>query len=228
MGIVMNKNCIFTAITNNKDELVEEKTKYNGWDYICFTDNPDIKSDFWKIIYIKKESNIIDSIKSSKYYKINAFNCLPNYEKLIWKDANIRIINNFEGYINLLTEDTDIVFVNHLRRKSILEEFDAVVSKKFESKNMIEKIKKRYVDFNYNYDNGLISANLFLFRHNKRTISFFTDWYNEVKEFSHRDQLSANFALYRNPEIKYKLIDYYNVFTNDFIIVSHNYSGVIC
>jgi Protein of unknown function (DUF616)/Nucleotide-diphospho-sugar transferase len=226
--LFMKKNCVFTAITNDKDKLVSENSKHDDWDYICFTDNFSLKSDFWNIIYIQKKENYLDCIKVSKFYKTNGFKCLPNYDKLIWKDANIRIIKNFENYVNNLTFDTDIVFVNHLKRISILEEFDAVVSKKFETAEMINKIKQRYTDFKYNYDNGLISANLMLFRHNERTIKFFSEWWNEIEKYSHRDQLSANFALSKNNNLKYKLLDYFSVFGNDFNIVTHNHSGILC
>ena len=51
----MNKNCIYTAIIGDYDNLYTPKIVTEGWDYICFTDNKKLKSDFWTIKYVPKK-----------------------------------------------------------------------------------------------------------------------------------------------------------------------------
>ena len=41
----MNKKVIYTSIFGSEYYLHEPSIKLNGWDYICFTDNTDYKSD---------------------------------------------------------------------------------------------------------------------------------------------------------------------------------------
>ncbi|MDD5650278.1 MAG: putative nucleotide-diphospho-sugar transferase [Candidatus Nanoarchaeia archaeon] len=219
---ICKENCIFTSITNDKDKLVSEYSKLEDWDYICFTDDVNIKSDFWDVVYIPKNEDFVDNIKVSKYYKTNFFKQLSCYKKLFWKDANIRIIKNFKNYIENLDDNFDIVFVKHPYRKSILEEFSAVLKYRLENKEMIEIIKKRYSDLNYNYSNGLIAGGAILFKNNERTIKFFKEWWEEIKVFSHRDQLSANFVLSKNPELKYRLLDFDVFRSKYFKIDKHN------
>lgn len=44
-----NKKVIYTAITGNYDNLITPKIKNDNWGYICFTDNSELHSEFWKI-----------------------------------------------------------------------------------------------------------------------------------------------------------------------------------
>jgi hypothetical protein len=96
--------------------------------------------------------------------------------------------------------------LKHPDASNILQEFDRVVRGKIEKREMINNIKQRYAEFGYNYDNGLISSGVMLFKNNEKTIKFFTEWWYEIKNYSHRDQLSGNFVLWRNSDIKYIML----------------------
>jgi len=203
-----NKNCVFTVIINDYDNLVpSEYKKLSNWDYICFTDDTNLKSNFWEIIYVENNSKTqLEHIKLSRYYKINFFKYLNSYENLLYCDGNIQIGEDINEYLENL-KDSDIVFIKHPFRQTVLEEINYCILHKLEKIEMIEIIKKRYAEYNYNYDNGLIAGGFILFNNNKRTIKFFSEWWDEIKNYSHRDQISANFVLWRNPEIKYKILD---------------------
>jgi hypothetical protein len=207
MKIIQNKNCVFTAIIGDYDGLISSiYPKLPDWDYICFTDNADIKSDFWRVIYINNDiKSYIENIKLARYYKTNFYKYLSSYENLIWTDARITITNDINEYLKNL-EDNDIVFLKHPDASNILQEFDRVVKGNIEKQKMIDNIKQRYAEFGYNYDNGLISSGVMLFKNNKKTIKFFSEWWYEIENYSHRDQLSGNFVLWRNSEIKYKVL----------------------
>ena len=120
-------------------------------------------------------------------------------------DARITIIGDINEYLENL-RNKDIVFLKHPDASSIAEEFERVLDGKREIKSMIDAIKKRYAEFGYNYDNGLISSGVLLFKNNKKTIKFFKEWWEEIEHYSSRDQLSANFALWRNKGIKYVML----------------------
>jgi hypothetical protein len=207
MKLTLNKNCVFTAIIGDYDSLTSTTyPKLPDWDYICFTDNANIKSDFWIVIYINNEiKGYVENIKLARYYKTNFYKHLSSYENLMWIDARITIINNINEYLKNL-EGNDIVFLKHPDASSILHEFNRVVSGKIERQEMIDIIKQRYVEVGYNYDNGLISSGVMLFKNNKKNIKFFTEWWYEIENYSHRDQLSGNFVLWKNPDIKYIML----------------------
>ena len=49
------KICVYTCITGSYDDL-QPVEKEEGIDYICFTNNQRLKSDFWTIIYIENKN----------------------------------------------------------------------------------------------------------------------------------------------------------------------------
>lgn len=210
MKLSQNKNCVYTAIIGDYDDLYPtEHEKLFDWDYICFTNNENIKSDFWRVIYINDKDlpinnndNVnIQRIKFARYFKTNFHNYLSSYDNIMWIDARITILGNLNEYLKHLN-NKDIVFLKHPNASSIDQEFTRVLFGKLEKQDVIEKIKNKYTTYGYNYDNGLISSGVMLFKNNKKTIKFFHDWWREIYELSHRDQLSANFVLWKNPNIK--------------------------
>jgi len=204
MSLTQNKNCVFTAIIGDYDGLTSTTyPKHPDWDYFCFTDNADIKSDFWRVIYVDNETKSFeDNIKLARYYKTNFHVHLSSYENLLWMDARITIIADINEYLTNLT-NKDIVFLKHPDASSISQEFDRVLRGNIERPEMVDAIRERYAEFGYNYDNGLISSGVMLFKNNKKAVKFFKEWWYEIENYSHRDQLSANFVLWRNKGIKY-------------------------
>lgn len=202
-----NENCVYTTIIGDYDPLYSKSyKKLENWDYICFTDNANLKSDFWRIVYIDNNNNTsLDDIKLARYFKTNSQKYLSSYKNILWIDARIAIIENLNEYLNYLN-DNDIVLIEHPDAKSINEEFERVLHGKLEKPELIDVIKKRYNDLGYKYDNGLILSGVMLYKNNEKTFKFFNEWWCEIENFSHRDQLSANFVLWKNPELKYLLI----------------------
>lgn len=159
-------------------------------------------------IYIdNNKNNERDIIKLSRFYKICFFTYLSQYDILLYIDARISIKKKLDGMLETL-DGFDIVFVKHYARNNINEEFKEVLQLGLENSKVINKIKHRYKEANYNYDNGLYVGRFFLFRNNENTVKFFMNWWNEVKNYSHRDQLSLNFVLKNNSKLKYNVIQY--------------------
>ena len=50
------KICVYSCITGNYDNIIDYKTKDKNIDYILFTNDSSIKSDFWNIVYIDNDS----------------------------------------------------------------------------------------------------------------------------------------------------------------------------
>lgn len=215
LKLTQNKNCVFTALIGNYyDKILLPKVINSNWDYILFTDNKDLKSDFWRIIYIDNPKhmedidNLLANFKLARKIKTNYHEWLSSYENLIWKDSRIEINCDLNEYLSLL-ENNDILFVNHPVSTSILQEMTGVG--KLEKQEVINKIKIKYESEGYKYDNGLFSTGILLFKNNENMIKFFSDWWNEINSFSHRDQLSVNYVLWKNKDIKYKTLNYNDV-----------------
>ena len=63
-----NKIAIYTAFTGDYDTLKEPEVIDENCDYICFTDNPNLESDTWKIIQM--DESTLDNNRKAKQYNI--------------------------------------------------------------------------------------------------------------------------------------------------------------
>ena len=95
----MEKICVYTCITGNYDNLKDVIVKEKGVDYVCFTNNREITSSTWKIIYI--DDGILNNHYLSRKIKMLGHPYIDeNYDLSIWIDASIifkRSVNEFLG-----------------------------------------------------------------------------------------------------------------------------------
>ena len=73
----MNKKVIYTSIFGSEYYLHEPSVKLDGWDFLCFTDNPDYESDTWKVLHTAK---IYGGARDSKKPKILPHRYLKDYD----------------------------------------------------------------------------------------------------------------------------------------------------
>jgi hypothetical protein len=112
----MQKNkVIYTAIYGKKDNLYEPDYVCKDYDYICFTDEPDLygRSKVWNIVYdesIKHE----DPRMNAKLFKIMPHLYLKDYEYSVWCDANQVIHTNINSIMAQVNTTVPLVFFkNH-------------------------------------------------------------------------------------------------------------------
>ena len=91
---------VYTVIMGDYDYLKDPEYVMENCDYICFTNNPDLKSDIWEIRY---DSNTeLDNTRWQRRHKVLAHEYLPDtYEWCIYVDGNVRITGDLRKYINL-------------------------------------------------------------------------------------------------------------------------------
>ena len=71
-------------------------------------------------------------------------------------------------------------------------------------KPQMDRYKKEGFPENY----GLLQSNILLRKHNKQDcIKLMEEWFNEIKNGSHRDQLSFNYVSWKNKEINIVYMD---------------------
>ena len=210
----MKKICVYTCITGDYDNLKEIKNKEKNIDYYCFTNNKNIKSKTWKIEYIedKELSNIILARKV-KILGTNYIN--NNYDILLWMDAAVEFRKPINDFINeYLSDDDSFVCFKHGLRNKISDEMNACLRFRKESIDNIEKLKKYYKSEKYLDNNGLIESTVYIKRpKDEKVIETMKLWFDMVKNYTKRDQLSFNYCIYKTG-LKVKWINEY-VFNND-------------
>jgi hypothetical protein len=199
------KIAVYTAISNNYDSLKLPITESKDIDFICFTDNDNLKSDKWKITTIEEQN--LDPIRLAKKVKVLPHIYLSEYDLSLWVDANFLITHDLNELFNTYLSKGLIACFRHPYRNCIYEEAKACIDIKRDKKSIIEKQMSKYQSLKYPEKNGLISSGAILRQHNDpKIIKLSEDWWKEIVQFSIRDQLSFNYAAWKN-NIDYTILN---------------------
>lgn len=211
----MKKICIYTCITGNYDDVKEIKQVEDNIDYFLFTNNKRIKSNTWKVIYIDNEG--LDNIRLARKIKIMGHNILKNYDVTVWLDGASYIRKSVREFIAKYCDldKYDLIGFKHKSRDCIYIEALECVKVKKDKEEIIKLQIDKYKKDKYPSHNGLIESTILIRDfNNKRLIKVMKDWFIEVCNFSYRDQLSFNYAAWKN-KFNFKLLDI-NVFNNEY------------
>ena len=193
------KKVIYTALIGDYDNLYTSVVpKLDDWDYICFTNNKKLKSNFWDIRYIENTDNL-SNVKLARKIKIKFDKFVNEYDIILWKDANLIINTDLNLFIKNNLFNYDLVLSKHFQRNCIYKEASELISLNYAKKLDVEKQINSYKKEKYPVNNGLVETGLMIRRNNNDIKRFCNLWWNEVKKFTHRDQLSFNYVLWKNP-----------------------------
>jgi hypothetical protein len=135
----------------------------------------------------------------TRYIKILPHLFFKNYELSIYFDATYIINGDLnELLLRTLNPSFDLYFLQHPERNSIFEELSAVINLKKETEESVNKVKTRYIKENFPDNLGLTENCIIIRNHNKKNIIKLMEvWWNEIKNYSHRDQLSLVYAIWK-------------------------------
>lgn len=195
-----NKKVIYTVITGGYDNLIEQPS-VKGYDFVCFTDNPNLKSITWQIRPLPEGLEGLTSVKQQRNIKILAHKYLPEYDFSIYIDGNVQIIGDVNKFVKENCQKSKgYVFIGkHPDRDCIYEEAKACIyAKKGDSHQMADQVVAYHKEgFPLHY--GLTQTCIILRYHNNENCKRLMElWWNEVKEKSHRDQLSLHYCLWKD------------------------------
>jgi hypothetical protein len=107
----MAKFTVITAIFGNYDCLRDNQHQNKDVDYLCITDNPNLKSNTWKIIVNPEQINPDWSPRKKTYYVRYHLFEFCNTPNAIWMDASIEL----QDVSKILTEfDAGILSILYL------------------------------------------------------------------------------------------------------------------
>ena len=224
----MNKNVCYTCIVGNYDTLKDPAVISENFDYICYTDNPKIKSNIWEIKPIDDIINKYSNNIMNRFIKWLPYIFLSDYEFSIYVDGSIKVLNDLNEFKNKYCNDPDILMylIPHNKRNYIYEEFLANAYGRKEEVPILYNQMKKYLNENLP-DNYLLTHNCMLFRyHNKHEyIDIGNNLWKEMSRTTFRDQLSLPYIIWKldlkdkikliNPGVLNKYFDYNNSWNHD-------------
>lgn len=219
------KKCvIYTCITGYYDRLpLHEHVDFES-DYVCFTDNTELlrlkRYGVWQIRPLQFSD--LDNTRNQRWHKTHPHVLFPEYEESIFQDANITMRS---GWIfeEIEKRKSDLLIPIHFERDCIYDEMQAVIEAKKDDESIVKQMENYLREDNFPFHYGLNETNLIYRRHNKPKIKDINEnWWNFIRDYSKRDQLSLSYVLYKHKITPYEIAipnlrDRYR----DFLFINH-------
>ena len=206
------RKVIYTAVAGAYDEIKQPLIVREDYDYICFVDECGCneKCGVWQLRQIPFRHE--DPTRRARFVKINPHIVLPEYDYSLWMDANVSIAEEFvyNRMDDLIDAGIGVACFSHWGRDCVYDEaLECLVLGLDDSWKIIGNIL-RLLASRYPRHKGLIESNV-MFRHHTsgQIVAVDTLWWKMLARFSKRDQLSLNYALWKN-HVPYELIFNFN------------------
>ena len=202
------KIVVYTCVTGGYDTL-RQPVKTNGVDYVCFTDNTGMTANGWKLRPMPEGLEGLSKVKQQRMVKVLPHKYLPEYDISIWVDGSVEVKADVKEFLSSIIYSGYSIFIpTHPARSCIYKECDVVKKIKKDTTDLPDKQMKKYREEKYPENNGLVQSNIMVRWHNNEDcIEVMEAWAAEIREFSHRDQLSFNYALWKTKATCFKALD---------------------
>jgi len=181
------KKIIYSAITGDYDQPLMHKIP-EGWEYKLFSNNKKIPATDYVT------SQHLTDVQLARNIKICPWDYF-DFDVCLWIDGNTVFDAN---EIEALT-DYEFVISRHSERDCMYEEGNAIVKFKKEKPEMINNILMRYKQEGLPEHNGMVASHAIVRWNTEKNKNFCKEWWNELVHGTHRDQMSFNYVLWKNP-----------------------------
>lgn len=197
------KGVVYTCVTGNYDSIINHHYIDKNWHYICFTDCPpeNPQSYIWEFLPLSFKE--LDNVRNHRWHKLHPHLLFPEYENSLYVDANIDLLTRdvFNDLENQIKQGQFIAIPPHFCNFNIYDEFDACLEYGKDSADIIKNQEKmiRESGFSGDYMNGRFFEPGIMYRqhHNEIIVRIMNDWWQLVKDYSYRDQLSLTYILWK-------------------------------
>ena len=176
----MNNIIVYTSIYGDKDNLMVPKLE--GCDFAFFT------GDGGKM--------------DAKRFKVLPHKYFGEYEYSMWIDGNIKVFGDIASLVKRYMKNYDIVTLTHPSdglgiKTSIFDEFKVCIDQKFDDVARLKRQRLAYKDDGCP-DNHINANGIIIRRHNVDSLKFFGEsWWDEIRKYSSRDQLSFSYLVWK-------------------------------
>lgn len=181
---------IYTALTGNYDNVNEILYKEDGVDYLLFTNNRNLQSNTWQIVYIESD---LDNVLLSRAIKMLPHKYLgQKYDASIYIDANAVIYGELSQLTNYLNEQVSFAVSKHGERNTVKDEVEVIIQR-FKSVDPLQARSQynQFVKNGFEDDLGLAECGLLIRSHSdNQLIPVMEAWWREFNRGIRRDQIS--------------------------------------
>lgn len=190
---------IYSAMVGAYDDILQPKVVDERFDYILFSN--DIKEEYvgvWQIRPIEYHND--DRTRICRYVKTHPEDLLKEYEVSVWMDSNVQILTDYFYKRVVELDEQGVLFSSmwHPTRQCIYAEAFAVVKMRVEYEDVIVDWCHELRKQSYPRENGLYETCVLYRKHRKDQVAQVDSlWWQCIEQYSRRDQLSCNYALWK-------------------------------
>lgn len=211
---------VVTAITGAKDPLAPPTRRFEGVDFILFSDDPAAAVEGWDVRPIPEWSSDPDRAprRHARAVKVLTSLLVPGYDAYVWHDGTHEVLADPHEMVRRFLEESAVPFATfaHKERSCVYEEAKAVLGVKLDSKDNVARQMRDYRGAGYPSGHGLLETPVVLRKACAETTAVELAWWEQICRYSSRDQLSLPFVAWRLG-IGIGLMGPGNAFDNDLV-----------
>ncbi|MCR5503239.1 MAG: DUF616 domain-containing protein [Lachnospiraceae bacterium] len=218
------KGVVYSVITGGYDEVSEAEFKNPALDYILYTDNPELRSDTWEVRFLDNPDGL-DRVRLARQVKILTHRYLPEYDYSIYIDGKLKMKTDLTEFVNRYRNEQPLLCFPHYFKDCAYEEMEnCIAAGRFDNEAVMRSQMDHYREEGYPVHNGLIDSCFLVREHmDPEVIRVMETWWGEIRDRSVRDQLSFNYACWKNGFL-YDTTDLF-VYRNPYVAVKPHGAG---
>lgn len=206
------RTVVYTCIFGDYIQLQNPMYMNPNYDYYVITDSPIADNCQWKTFdYQSKEfySTIRDLSprEKNRWFKLHPHLLFPEYDYSVYLDGRIRLISDIMPMVNGMEGKILGVHLHATKMDCLYEGAKTVLASRKAPKDMVAKQLDFYKREGYPAHNGLFENGILIRNHNDSLcMKVMEEWWNQLCEFTVRDQLSLNYVLWKNHVDKNRIL----------------------
>ena len=191
------RQVIYTSVVGNFDLLLAPSVVEPRFDYVVFCEDTDaaIPPPWQRRPLTRRERN---ARMTSRWHKFHPHLLFPDHDLSLYIDGNVRLTAPVSALIDQMSAAGPIALFRHAERDCAYAEAEIVKRYRLDDCSIVDSQMAYYRALGYPAKSGLHISTVQIRRHqDPRLAAFLDDWWQQVKIFSHRDQLSLDFMLMR-------------------------------
>lgn len=185
------KRVVYTCLFGHSEQFNDFEYERGDIDFICFTDDPELRSDFWKLVVLPRP--LLDPARMAKKIKALAHVFLEEYDWSLYIDNTVRLKASPQRLFDefLAPAKSPLVCFRHHERDCIYDEADVVLMLDYDTADRVNYQMSLYRYLGYPARNGLAKSTILLRRHHDPQLQRAMNlWADQILAHSKRDQLS--------------------------------------
>ncbi|MGZ5437417.1 MAG: glycosyltransferase domain-containing protein [Pyrinomonadaceae bacterium] len=207
----LTRKAVYTFIFGDYDELKPPAIVTPGWDYICFTDDAELRSDIWDVRLSRRtaEDRLLDNKRFASKHTILSHQYLPEYDFSLSLGAQLELNCNLDSLMQEHFRAGDDMMICYCERECVYDEAEWCKRRLRDDPARIDAQMQRYHTEGYPARNGLYMSGIIARWHDRASVQAMCDlWWEEHRRGSRRDQLSLSYAIWKSEPIKISALDY--------------------